>query len=55
MPATGSSEPSTRATVTPFTETPVTRSNTPAPMETGGVGDSQSWAERVKDGIDEEF
>ena len=54
-PATSSSEPSTGATATPVTETPVaqtpvaetpvTRSDTPAPMETGGVGDSQSWAE----------
>ena len=58
-PATGSSEPSTGATVvpveetpaeeppveeTPATETPVARSNTPAPMETGGVGDGWSWA-----------
>ena len=24
-------------------------------METGGAGDSQSWAERVEAGIDEEF
>ena len=64
-PATSSSEPSTRATVTPVVETPVmetpvaetpvTRSNTPAPMETGRVGDSQSWAEQVEAGIDEEF
>ena len=58
--ATSSSEPSTRATATPVEETPVTQapvaqtpipqtpttsSDTPAPMETGGVGDSQSWAE----------
>ena len=58
--ATSSSEPSARATVapvmetpvaetpvtqTPVVETPATRSDTPAPMETGGVGDSQSWAE----------
>ena len=64
-PATSSSEPSTGATVTPVmeipvaetpvTETPATRSDTPAPMETGGVGDSQSRAKRVKAGIDEEF
>ena len=69
-PATSSSEPNTRATAapvmetpvaeapvtqTPVAETPATHSNTPAPMETGGVGDSQSWAERVKAGIDEEF
>ena len=43
--ATSSSEPSTGATVTPVVETPATHSNTPAPMETGRVGDSQSWAE----------
>ena len=52
--ATSSSKPSMRATVAPVTETPVTqtpvaetpatRSNTPAPMETGGAGDGQSWA-----------
>ena len=69
-PATSSSEPSTRATVapvvetpvmetpvtqTPVAETPATRSDTPAPMETGRVGDSQSWAKRVEAGIDEEF
>ena len=63
---TSSSEPSTGATVasvtatpvteTPVTVTPVTHSNgTPAPMETGGVGDSQSWAEWVKADLDEEF
>ena len=28
---------------TPVMETPAPCSNTPAPMETGGVGDSQSW------------
>ena len=69
-PATSSSEPSARATATPVTETPVAetpvtqtpvaetpaaRSDTPAPMETGRVGDSQSWAKRVEVGIDEEF
>ena len=34
----------------PVEEAPVTgpsRSDTPAPMETGGAGDSQSWAKRV--------
>ena len=30
---------------TPTVETPAAHSDTPAPMETGGVGDSQSWAE----------
>ena len=49
-PATSSSEPSARPTVTPIVETPVaetpaTHSNTPAPMETGRAVDSQSWAE----------
>ena len=58
--ATSSSEPSIKATVTPVmetpvTETPVARSDTPAPMETGRVGNSQSWAEQVEAGIDEEF
>ena len=43
-PATSSSKPNTRATETPVAEAPATHSNTPAPMETGGVGDSQSWA-----------
>ena len=60
IPATSSSEPSTGATVTPVTETPVTEtpvahSNTPAPMETGRVGNSQSWTKQVEAGIDEEF
>ena len=62
---TSSSEPSARATVAPVMETPVAQapvaetpaahSDTPAPMETGGAGDGQSWAKRVKAGIDEEF
>ena len=59
-PATSSSEPSTGATATPVAETPVTqapatRSDTPAPMETGGAGDGQSWAEQVEAGTDEGF
>ena len=69
-PPTSSSEPSVGATAapvaespvmetpvtqTPVVETPAAHSNTPAPMETGGVGDGQSWAERVEAGIDEEF
>ena len=69
-PATGSSEPSIRATVapvqetpaeeppiaeTPVTKTPATCSDIPAPMETGGVGDSQSWAKQVEAGIEAEF
>ena len=40
---------------TPVTETPAAHSNTPAPMETGRVGDGQSWAKCIKAGIDEEF
>ena len=61
IPATSSSEPSARAMVTPVTETPVTEApvarpdDTPAPMETGRVGDNQSWAKWVEAGIDEEF
>ena len=53
--ATSSSKPSTGAMAAPVTETPVAQtpvaetpvahSDTPAPMETGRVGDSQSWAE----------
>ena len=38
----------------PVAETPA-RSNTPAPMETGGAGDGQSWAERIEAGMEEEF
>ena len=42
----------------PVEEAPVTgpsRSDTPAPMETGGVGDGQSWAERVETSSEAEF
>ena len=68
--AAGSSEPSTGATMAPVQETPAeeppvtetpvakapaARSDTPAPMETGGVGDGQSWAEQVEAGIEVEF
>ena len=46
-------------TETPVMETPVietpAHSNTPAPMETGGAGDSQSWAKHVEAGVEEEF
>ena len=66
---TSSSEPNAGATAAPVTEAPVTaapvreapvvetpaRSDTPAPMETGGVGDGQSWAERIEAGADEGF
>ena len=60
-PATGSSEPSAGAIAAPVKETPVEETpvtqpdDTPAPMETGGEGDGQLWAEWVKAGIDEEF
>ena len=36
-------------------EAPVVPSSTPAPMETGGVGDGQSWAEQVEVGEEESF
>ena len=38
----------------PVTETPA-RSEIPAPMETGGVGDSQSWAKCIEASVEEEF
>ena len=40
---------------TPAVETPAAPSDTPAPMETGRAGDSQSWAERMEAGVEEEF
>ena len=44
---------------TPVVEAPVTEtpacSHTPAPMETGGVGDGQSWAKCIETGMEEEF
>ena len=50
-PALNSSEPNVGAA-----ETPITLSDdTPAPMETGGVGDSQLWADKVETDLDEEF
>ena len=36
-------------------EAPITPSDTPAPMETGGVGDGQSWAEHVEAGAEQGF
>ena len=60
-PATSSSEPSARAIATPVVETPVVETpvtcsdNTPAPMETGGVGDGQSSAKWVDADVDKEF
>ena len=65
-----SSRTSAGATVAPITETPmaeapvgetqgaeapVTHSSTPAPMETGGAGDGQSWAEQMEAGEQEAF
>ena len=50
-PATSSSEPSAGAR-----ETPIARSDdTPAPTETGRVGDGQSWADQVEASLDKEF
>ena len=40
---------------TPATEALVTPSSTPAPMETGGAGDGQSWADQMEAGEDEAF
>ena len=36
-------------------EAPVAPSSTPAPMETGGAGDGQLWAEQVEAGEEESF
>ena len=44
-PVTQTPVAQTPVTETPSVETPAPRSDTPAPMETGGVGDGQSWAE----------
>ena len=67
---TSSSKPSVGAMVAPVMETPVVEapvtetpsaeapaapSDTPAPMETGGVGNGQSWAECIEAGADEGF
>ena len=40
---------------TPAAEAPVAPSSTPAPMETGGVGNGQSWAEQMEASKDEAF
>ena len=40
---------------TPGAEAPVAPSSTPAPMETGRVGNGQSWAEQMKADEDEAF
>ena len=64
------SRPSVGATAAPVTETPVAEapvdetlgaevpvvpSDAPAPMETGGVGDGQSWVEQMEAGKDKAF
>ena len=67
-PTVGSSEPSVGAIAAPTQETPTeeppveeapvagpSRSDTPAPMETGGAGDGQSWAEQVEISSEAEF
>ena len=64
----GSSEPSAGAIAAPTQETPTEEpsvaealvtgpphSDTPAPMETGRVGDGQSWAEWVETSLEAEF
>ena len=40
---------------TPVAEAPVAPSSTPAPMETGGAGDGQSWAEQMEAREDKAF
>ena len=67
-PVAGSSKPAARPTAAPTWETPTeephvaeapvpgpSHSNTPAPMETGGVRDGQSWAEQAEASTEEEF
>ena len=49
--ATSSSAPSTGAGETPEAHS----DDVPTPMETGGVGDGQSWVEQVKASADDEF
>ena len=64
----GPSGPSIGMTAAPRQETPAkeplmqeapvagpSHSDTPAPMETGGAGDSQTWAERVETSAEAEF
>ena len=40
---------------TPGAEAPAAPSDTPAPMETGGAGDGQLWADQMEAGEDEAF
>ena len=57
-PATETPAVEAPATETPATEAPASdmlHSDTPAPMETGRVGDGQSWAAQVEAGLEAEF
>ena len=67
-PGVGPSGPSIGMTATPPPKTPTegppvqeapvtspSHPNTPAPMETGGAGDSQTWAEQVETSVEAEF
>ena len=53
----GAETPVAEASVgeTPGAEAPVAPCGTPAPMETGGVGDGQLWAEQMEAGKDDAF
>ena len=56
--ATAAPTQGTPAEEPPVEEAPVTGpslSDTPAPMETGGAGDSQSWAKWVETSLEAEF
>ena len=67
-PVAGSSEPAARPTAAPTQETPTeeppvveapipgpSHSSPPAPMETGGAGDGQSWADQAEASTEVEF
>ena len=67
-PVAGSSEPATWPTTAPTQETPTeeppvaeapisgpSHSDTPAPMETSGAGDSRSWAKQAEASAEAEF
>ena len=67
-PGVGPSGPSIGTTTTPPLETPTeeppmqeapvtspSHPDTPAPMETGGVGDGQTWAEQVETSVEAKF
>ena len=67
-PVVGPSGPSIGTTAAPPQETPAkeppmpeapvtgpSHPDTPAPMETGGVGDGQTWAEQVETSAEAEF